>query len=502
MSDLTPAEADRLKRRARLGVAILLGRTGILHIGVLVGRVYLARVLGPAEFATLWIVQQVLAFFQLFGDAGLGASLVQKKDHPTQTELCTVFWTHVALGLFFVAAAWALAPLLHLFWPDLPPSAPLLMRVLSFELLIIVVRVIPAILMERELQFARLAILDLLGMVLFYAISSALVRWVGIYALVIGILGSGFLGTFVNFAMRPWLPSLLFDRRALRSSLRFGLAYQTKNLVGALNGGIIPIYGGARLGAWAFGLVSWAQGIAYYPLELVSILSRVNFPLYSRLQNDRRAVSELLVRSLVVGAVTTYAFIGLFVGLGPRLVEIIFGPKWVAAVPMLYVFSLALIIGFMAPLAASAFDALGRPDVAMRLGIFWTALNWAAVLIAMRYFDGPLAFTLAYTVHIVVGNIAVLIVLRQLISARVLLRRLAAPLLGCGASAPLGMRLLQPWATGPWTLAAAILASFVVFASVTLLLDRDLLREIRSAFRPAPAEGAQPITSTAPPRAG
>ncbi|GAC1394724.1 MAG: lipopolysaccharide biosynthesis protein [Polyangiales bacterium] len=488
MSDEAPVDAERLKRRARLGVAVLVGRTGVLQLIILAGKVYLARVLGPSEFGTFWIVQNVLAFLMVFGDAGLGASLVQKKVHPTQRELSSVWWAQVTLAVSFVAVAWLGAPLLLRFWPDLPPSGPWLLRALSLEMLLTVLRVIPAILMERELQFARLAILDVLGMGLFYLIASVLARPLGTFALVVAILGSGVIGTVIGFAMRPWRPSWVFDRSAVREALRFGIAYQTKNLVGFFNGGIIPIYGGARLGRTALGLMSWSQNIAYFPLQLVDILSRVNFPLYRRLQHDRRALSELLVRSLVVSAVVTYLFIGLFLGLGPVFVGVIYGDAWVPAVPTLYVFSAALTIGFIAPLVASAFDGLGRPSVSMRLGLFWTALNWIVVVVAMRYFHTILAFALAYTVHIVVGNALVLWVVRELVDLRALLRRLGAPLVAGAASALLGWRVLRPWVGGPWTLAAAIAASFGVYAAITLLLDRQLVTDAQRAFKPKAPE--------------
>lgn len=485
MSDVAPAEAERLKRRARLGVVVLIGRTGLLQLIVLAGKVYLARILGPAEFGTFWIVQNVLAFFVLFGDAGLGASLVQKKEHPTQRELSTIWWAQVIGATTFVALAWAAAPLVRRFWPDLPESAPWLMRAMSLEMFLTVLRIIPAILMERELQFARLAFLDVLGMLLFYGIASLFAKSIGVFALVVAMLGSGVVGTIVNFFLRPWWPSFVFDRPILRQALRFGLAYQAKNLVGFFNGGIIPIYGGARLGRYALGLVSWSQNIAYFPLQLVEILSRVNFPLYSRLQTDRKAISTLLVRSMVVSALVTYAFIGLFLGLGPRFVDVIYGGAWVPAVPTLYVFSAALTIGFIAPLAMSAFDAMGRPGLNMRLSIFWTVLNWIVVVVAVHFWRTPLAFTLAYAVHIVVGNVAMLFVLRELVDLRAVFKRLGGPLVACALSAAIGFRALRPWITGPWTLAAAIVASLGLFAIVTLVVDRELWREVQRAFKPS-----------------
>jgi len=79
-------------------VFLLAGRTVSQQIVILGGNVYLARLLGPGEFGAFWIVQFALSFFTLFGDVGLGAALIQKKDAATQDELSSVFWSQILLA--------------------------------------------------------------------------------------------------------------------------------------------------------------------------------------------------------------------------------------------------------------------------------------------------------------------------------------------------------------------------------------------------------------------
>ncbi len=477
-------EARELQKRARLGIVVLIGRTAALMLATLAGKVYLARVLGPAEFGAFWLVQHVLSFFVLFGDAGLGAALVQKKTQPTESELSTVFWTQLAIAIGLVGLAWFSAPIVLKFWPDMPEATKWLMRALAFEMVLTSLRIIPAILMERELRYARLSAIDLIGSILFYVIASFLARRYGTYALVAAVLVSGVLGTFVGFAMRPWWPRFTYDRSAVRRLLGFGVAYQAKNVVGFLNAAIIPVYGGSRLGRYNFGLVSWAQNIAYFPLQLGEIVSRVNFPLFSRLQHFPRLVAALLARALLASALVTYLFIAIFCGLGPGFVGVIYGDAWLPATPMLYVFSSALSIGFLVPLAASALDALGRPQVMMRLGLFWTSLNWVVVLGAMQWRRTPFVFSIAYAVHIVIGNAVTVYFLRDLLDLRPVARRLAIALLACGTGVLVGQGLLRPWITGPFSLSAGVVVVGAVFVGVVLLLDRQVVPDIVRAFKP------------------
>src|SRR3954466_1957344 len=110
MDDEPTVDAKQLQRKARLGIVTLVVRTAALQLAILAGKVYLARVLGPADFGAFWVVQHVLSFFILFGDAGLGAALVQKKEQPTQRELSTVWWCQLAFAVVLIVLAWTTAP--------------------------------------------------------------------------------------------------------------------------------------------------------------------------------------------------------------------------------------------------------------------------------------------------------------------------------------------------------------------------------------------------------
>src|SRR5215471_11443005 len=134
-----------LHSRARLGVFILAARTALQQLINLGGQVYLARVLGPSEFGAFWIVQFVLNFFTLFGDAGLGAALIQKKHEATEEELASVFWFQIALGTVVVAIVFAAAPYVVRLWPGLPSNSVWMLRALALGLLLTSARVIPAI---------------------------------------------------------------------------------------------------------------------------------------------------------------------------------------------------------------------------------------------------------------------------------------------------------------------------------------------------------------------
>src|SRR5690606_30612471 len=104
----------------------------------------------------------------------------------------------------------------------------------------------------------------------------------------------------------------------------------------------------------------------------------------------------------------------------------------------------AITIGFVSPLIASALDAIGRPGVIARLSMGWTALNWLVIPFAARY--GMFGFTLGYVVHVVVGNLAVIYVIKRLVPELRLFRRLWASAIAGVVTGVVGRFFVASWA--------------------------------------------------------
>jgi PST family polysaccharide transporter len=167
---------DKYKKRALLGGLALAARTGLAQLIILGGTVVLARRLLPAEFGAFAMIQFALAALTVFGDAGLAGALVQRKAPPTQRELSSVFFAQLGLGAIVFVLASLLGELLPWIWPDLPEGSPWILRALAFSFVLTSSRVVSMLLLERELQFVRVSILDTINSVVFYLVASSS-RW-------------------------------------------------------------------------------------------------------------------------------------------------------------------------------------------------------------------------------------------------------------------------------------------------------------------------------------
>src|SRR5690606_11296409 len=263
------ADPATLRRRAKRGVVFLGARAVAVQAITLLGNIVLARQLTPVEFGTFGVVQFAPSLFTLMGAFGLGAALIQRPEAPTREQLSSVFWLQLGTGVALFALVYLAAPWVVGFWPDLPEQAPLLLRVLGASFVFVMLRGIPCVLLERQLSFGKLAVLELLLTCGFYATATVLAyRGYGARALLWAVMVQTALGVGVAFAFRPWRPGFTFSASFVRSIFGYGVAYQSKSLVGFANGALIPLVGGRALGTAAVGYLTWAQSAANQPLRI------------------------------------------------------------------------------------------------------------------------------------------------------------------------------------------------------------------------------------------
>lgn len=235
-------EAERIKRRARLGAIALTLRSVVTQLTIFGGGVVLARILAPADFGVYVILLFAISFFGFFGDVGLGASLVRQKEEPTQTQLSTVFWFQTGMASAILVVVAIAATFLRLVWPQLPESAPWMMRALALDLLLTVLRAVPSMLLERDQQLPKIAVVEAVSQASFYFVAIPLAYLgFGAWALAIGLLAQGVVNLVGILPLRPWRPSFVFDREVLKPMLKFGLAYQGKVFIGFVNAAVTPL---------------------------------------------------------------------------------------------------------------------------------------------------------------------------------------------------------------------------------------------------------------------
>lgn len=493
---LVPVEAgslsgDEARRRAAGGVLIIGLRGIFIRLVGLAGNIVLARLLLPDEFGILALAITVLIFGSAVGDVGIGASLIRRRTAPRISELRSL----VAVQLAFTAVLAIVVASAALPFGD----SGAVITLMSSSLVLRALRTPGALVLERDLVYRPLAVVELLETLAFngWAIATVYAGW-GIWGPASGAWLQAVVGVAAMAVVSPVglvLPGRSFAEA--RRLLRFGMQFQAVTLVViarpvALNTGIAAISGTSVLAVWAL-----AERFLAVPVLLFESLWRVLFPLMSRLRQAEEQTRERLERGLsLLTLAVGFAVIPL-VATAPGLIPFLLGERWNETADALALAAVAFLVSLpIAVIAASYLYAQGRAGVVLGAAVAESTV-WIGGALALLPLLGAPAVGLAAIPGRLVGTVMLARLLTSLSEARVVtpvIPATAAGLFGCvggwAVSDYFGATLLSA--------AAGLVTGLALYLVFVFLVDRGLLSRalevarfsLRAARAPTPVQSA------------
>lgn len=386
MSSERGVEPSSVRDRATAGLLALLTRQVATVFITLPAGIALARILAPSDFGLYAIVSFVVNLLNQSLSLGFGSWIIQKPAEPSRTELNTLYTFQVGVyGLAFVAL-WSAAPWLMSVYGRQDAAAVALLRALAVNVLFVAFRAVPSALLERALDYKVLALVELAGTLTFQfvALGLALAEY-GSWSLVLALLATSGVMTLLMNWRAPWRPGFALDRDTLRRALGFGSLWQLHQWVTLAKDNIVPTLIAARFGAAAVGYLNLAAGTVFRPLFIMPILQRVTFSLYARLQKDEARLQLAVEHALFVAAFVVVPPAVLLAALAEPVLTLVYGDKWLPAVPALRWYCIPAVGATVQWTALSTMFALGRPAIPMRITTVWTACLWMFNLLLIPY---------------------------------------------------------------------------------------------------------------------
>lgn len=338
--------------------------------------IVLAKVLPVETLGIFNIAVAIITFFAFFSDIGLAAALIQKKDEISDMDIKTTFTIQqLIVGLLSLLVI-AAAPFFGQFY-RLDQDGVWLIRSLGLSFFLSSLKVIPSVLLERELRFKPIVLVEAIETVIFNMMLITLVIFnFGIWSFSISALVRGITGVLLIFYLAPVKISLGIDKGAARQLLSFGLPFQTNSLLALLKDRLVPLVIAKMVGPVGVGYITWSQSIAYLPLEIMSSVIRISFPAFSRLQKDKKSLEVAVEKALFVTSLTVYPAIFGFGAILPSVVKYVVSDKWQPAVLSFYLFSFSSYWAVISTTLTNTLNAIGQIKTTLKLMIFWTLLTW------------------------------------------------------------------------------------------------------------------------------
>lgn len=331
-----------------------------------------SRLLGPGEFGLFAVSLVALDFLLKITDFGMVPALVQRPG--AERRHFDAAWTVGLLRAGFVGlVVFLAAPLIAELFKE--PRAADLVRVLAFRPLLDAGASIGVAELTRQLRFRSLACIQIADAVVNTALSIALVKPLGVWALVVGPLAGALTALVVSYLVAPHRPRLSLDTGAMLPLLRYGRWIFARAVIAPLGTLILQLAISRQLGVAELGLYALACKLAFLPTEVASgVVGAVAFPLYARLQDnlDQATRSFQLILTSMLAVLLPGALL-IFV-LAPALVDHVLGPRWQGTVPVIRVLVWVNVVGLLGDALVPLLKGLGRPSRATLLGLVQSGL--------------------------------------------------------------------------------------------------------------------------------
>ena len=339
--------------------------------------------LAPTDYGLVGMALLYLGIVQMASELGLGAAVVKYRE-LTPDQIGQFNALSVVAGACGVVLSMLVSiPMGHFFRE---PRLPLVVVVMSFAFFISGFRIVPQALMQKRLQFRKLALIEgtqsLIG---------------AVCNMTMAVLGFGYWTLALGMVITSTAYSILIVtqtptgfRRPRFSAIRQPFTFSSHMLItrfawyGYDNADFAVI--GRVLGANALGAYTIGWTLSGMAVEkITALIGRVTPAFFSAVQTDFAELRRyLLVLTEGLALLTFPASIGLALT-AEEIVRVALGEKWVVAIVPLQLLAILATIKSVSPLIPQVLAAIGEARTNMRISLMTLAVLPTAFLIATRW---------------------------------------------------------------------------------------------------------------------
>ncbi|MGB3241633.1 MAG: MOP flippase family protein, partial [Candidatus Omnitrophota bacterium] len=356
----------------------------------------------------------------LFADIGVSNAIIYRQD-ATRESLSSLYWLNILGGIAIFFIVCALTPLVVILYHE--PRLSSLMYLLALTFLITPFGQQFQMLLQKELQFKQLARITIIAAAANSAVAIILaIGGMGVFSLIWGQL----VGAFVRvlqlsfWGWRRWKPQWHFSRNSLKGYIGFGLYQLGERTVNYFNSNLDYLLIGILLGAKPLGYYTLAYNLILRPsLKINPIITRVAFPVFSKLQKDAVKLKKGYLKVLQVLSLVNFPLMVCLAIVAPVAVPVIFGERWVPSVILVQILTVVGLLRSVNNPVGSLLLSKGRADLGFKWNVGVMITQIPGLYLGAKY-GGTVGVAVAF---------AILQILYTMLNYLILIRPLLGPCL-------------------------------------------------------------------------
>ena len=319
---------------------MLLGAQMVRVLGQMATLVVLARLLPPQAFGLLAMVAAIGLVLDLVKEFGLSSATIQKSG-ITHAQVSALFWVNAGVGAALAALLYLTAPFIAGFYGQ--PELEAIARWLALGFVASGLTVQHWALLRRQMRFKAIAGMETTADLLSFATAIAL-AWhgAGYWALVVQRLIPPILLLLASWAICRWRPSRPARASGVRALLGFGAGVTGSQISVAFARSVDQILIGWLWGPAVLGLYERTTRLLLVPINTINApVYAAAMPALSRLLDEPARYRSMFCQVMQKLGLLTMPVFALAAVTADWVVDILFGPSWHQAIPLVALFSVS-----------------------------------------------------------------------------------------------------------------------------------------------------------------
>lgn len=375
---------DNLKNRAIKGVGwSAIERFFTQGVSFLL-QLILARLLMPSDYGIIAMLAIFLQVAQVFVDSGFANALI-KKQNCTEQDYSTVFYFNLAISFLIYLLFFVISPLIADFYNILEIT-----DVMRFVSLIIILNALCIVQRTKlikiidfksqaKVSFGSILLSGLIGLFLAY-------HGYGVWALCWQTVSNGIFQNIFLFLSVKWVPSLTFSSKSFKELFNYGSKLLGASVISVIYNNLYTIVIGKKFQAVELGYYSRADQFARFPSSNIgNILSRVMFPVFSKIQDDDEKLYVAYRKIIRCSSFFIFPIMIILAVIASPFVKVVLTEKWMNMVTLLQILCLSYMWDHLNLLNLNLLYVKGRSDLVLKLELIKKLLAVLILIVTIPY---------------------------------------------------------------------------------------------------------------------
>lgn len=344
----------------------------------LVSTLLIARILGPEKYGIVAISLGIFYFFTFIGRMGLNVYVI-RQPNISKEEVEQILGFYNTVGASICLLLWLAAPVFG--WWTGKTEVSLALRFLFPVVWLDMIGSCASSMLERELNFTKVSLVNALSEVANYMLSVTLVLIYKSYLAVI----LGYVLQYLVFALLAHYFSPIrwryrWNSKTLTPALKYSFSYCSSNWILNLRSLTIPLLVSRLAGVEAAGIANVAFRVVEKLLLLRNVIRNMSISIMAKLMGDPNAVKRALDRGMLYQALLMGFICAAFSGFASWIIPTMFGDEWLLSAKIFPLIGLSVIIGALFDLHSALLYASGHNTEVGRFHIGYVASLWIGCL--------------------------------------------------------------------------------------------------------------------------